>query len=353
MGEIAARRQRRDGRGSSASPPPAGSAASKPLDFLKFQRLFQDRLLVGDPEVLSLIKNGTMMVTPEQMHQLMEQWEKKALAADLSKPEKPAENLPRPGRIASRRMAEKPVDQAATLASAPCQATAESQDFRACLGRGRLRRLRQIEPGASARHRPHRRPGRPQHGRRSLRWPDRPPWGTVVRKDGYIVTKASEVHGKLTCRIGARELPATVVKSKTEYDLALLKVDANDLVPITWADGDPPLARQLADNAGPGKRRPWAGRSQHSGPRHSRRAEDPAPQSGHRRRGARSDGQGRPRPRGRPESARGQGRPEGGRRDPEYRRPADADLQGRQPGHGQVQARRQGDDGNHAGTASR
>ncbi len=66
-------------------------------------------------------------------------------------------------------------------------------------------------------------------------------WGTVVRKDGYIVTKASEVHGKLACKIGARELPATVVKTKTEYDLALLKVDANDLVPITWADGDPPV----------------------------------------------------------------------------------------------------------------
>ena len=65
--------------------------------------------------------------------------------------------------------------------------------------------------------------------------------GTVVRKDGYIVTKASEIHGKLACKIGARELPATVVKSKTEHDLALLKVDANDLVPITWADGDPPV----------------------------------------------------------------------------------------------------------------
>ena len=59
-----------------------GSAASKPLDFLKFQRLFQDRLLAGDQEVLGLIKNGTMMVTPEQMHQLMDQWEKKGLAAN-------------------------------------------------------------------------------------------------------------------------------------------------------------------------------------------------------------------------------------------------------------------------------
>ena len=43
--------------------------------------------------------------------------------------------------------------------------------------------------------------------------------GTVVRKDGYIVTKASEARGKLSCRIGANELPATLVKSKTEDDL--------------------------------------------------------------------------------------------------------------------------------------
>ena len=56
----------------SVVPPPAGSAASRPLDFLKFQRLFQNRLLDGDPDVLGLIKNGTMMVTPEQMHQLMD-----------------------------------------------------------------------------------------------------------------------------------------------------------------------------------------------------------------------------------------------------------------------------------------
>src|SRR5208282_2230461 len=33
---------------------------------------------------------------------------------------------------------------------------------------------------------------------------------------------------------------ATLVKSKTEHDLALLKVDANDLVPIVWAESDPP-----------------------------------------------------------------------------------------------------------------
>ncbi len=62
--------------------------------------------------------------------------------------------------------------------------------------------------------------------------------GTVVRKDGIILTKFSELHGKITCKIGADELPATLIKKRNEHDLALLKVDAKDLTPIVWADGD-------------------------------------------------------------------------------------------------------------------
>ena len=64
--------------------------------------------------------------------------------------------------------------------------------------------------------------------------------GTVVRKDGYILTKSSEVSGKVSCKIGGRELPATIVKRRREHDLVLLKVDAADLVPVAWAEGDSP-----------------------------------------------------------------------------------------------------------------
>ena len=66
--------------------------ADKPLDFLKFQRLFQERLLAGDPETLKLVKDGKMMVTPQQMHHLMEEWEGKSLAAGGAKP-KPGETV--------------------------------------------------------------------------------------------------------------------------------------------------------------------------------------------------------------------------------------------------------------------
>jgi serine protease Do len=65
--------------------------------------------------------------------------------------------------------------------------------------------------------------------------------GTVVRKDGFILTKASELHGKITCRIGTNDLPAEIIKKRNEHDLALLKVDAKNLTPITWAEGDSPV----------------------------------------------------------------------------------------------------------------
>ena len=259
-----------------ASGPPAGTAAGKPLDFLKFQRLFQERLLAGDPEVLRLVKEGTMMVTPEQMHQLLDQWEKKAPAADSSRPKSPEK--PAAGAVPGSNRAESPkaapgqtaggdkqkadrgkADNAKADPSAKPPMSPETvrnlQDMLAALlGRGRAAvedhgksspaLLRDIAPVAA------------QAARSTVvvLCDGKPAvLGTVVRKDGYIVTKASELHGKLACRIGARDLPATTVKSKTEDDLALLKVDADDLVPIAWADGDPPVPGSWLITPAPGE----------------------------------------------------------------------------------------------------
>ncbi len=188
------------------APAPTGSAANRPLDFLKFQRLFQERLLVGDPEVLRLIKDGKMMVTPEQMHGLMDEWEKKGLAAQT----------PRPPLIEgmNERLAAREADYGKSSPSllrdvAPLAAT---------FARSTVVVLCDSKPVAL---------------------------GTVVRKNGYILTKASELHGKLACKLGARELPATLVKSNSDYDLALLKVDAADLAPIVWPEGEPPVPGTL------------------------------------------------------------------------------------------------------------
>lgn len=61
--------------------------------------------------------------------------------------------------------------------------------------------------------------------------------GTVVA-DGYVLTKASEVHtGKLGVKTSdGRDLEAKLAATSEAFDLALLKVDGTGLVPITWAE---------------------------------------------------------------------------------------------------------------------
>ena len=66
--------------------------------------------------------------------------------------------------------------------------------------------------------------------------------GTVVREDGMILTKASEVSGKenLYCVLGAnRKFAAEIVRENEENDLALLKIETSDLTAVTWSNAQP------------------------------------------------------------------------------------------------------------------
>ena len=60
--------------------------------------------------------------------------------------------------------------------------------------------------------------------------------GTVVHKDGYIITKASEVQKRapVTCFINDEQLPVTIVRIDDENDVALMKVDSTELTPLNW-----------------------------------------------------------------------------------------------------------------------
>ncbi|MBX2853162.1 MAG: trypsin-like peptidase domain-containing protein [Phycisphaeraceae bacterium] len=69
--------------------------------------------------------------------------------------------------------------------------------------------------------------------------------GTIVREDGYIVTKASELAGPARVRIGEQELMARVVNGNGPNDLAMLKVDADNLTPVRWASETPALGSLL------------------------------------------------------------------------------------------------------------
>jgi len=59
--------------------------------------------------------------------------------------------------------------------------------------------------------------------------------GTIVSTDGYILTKASELYGSISCRLAeGRTLPAVTVGVSRQHDLALLKIDAAGLPQIRW-----------------------------------------------------------------------------------------------------------------------
>ena len=76
--------------------------------------------------------------------------------------------------------------------------------------------------------------------------------GTVVAADGLIVTKASQLGEKPECRLAdGRRMMALVVGTDEETDLALLRVAANNLTPVVWAD--PPVPGSIVAATAPGK----------------------------------------------------------------------------------------------------
>src|SRR5687768_1325360 len=65
--------------------------------------------------------------------------------------------------------------------------------------------------------------------------------GAVVEPSGYIVTKASELHGTVECQVsGGKKQQAAIVGRDEELDLALLKIDAQKLPAIAWVDETAP-----------------------------------------------------------------------------------------------------------------
>jgi serine protease Do len=74
--------------------------------------------------------------------------------------------------------------------------------------------------------------------------------GAVVREDGYVVTKSSELKGKIECLLHGKrldqKLEAKIVAQDQALDLTVLKVDAKNLSPIVWSDSAPSVGSWLA-----------------------------------------------------------------------------------------------------------
>jgi S1-C subfamily serine protease len=66
--------------------------------------------------------------------------------------------------------------------------------------------------------------------------------GVVIRSDGIVLTNAHVIEGateiEVTTADGQQTLDATVVGSDAEHDLAILKVDSDDLTALTIGSSD-------------------------------------------------------------------------------------------------------------------
>jgi len=61
--------------------------------------------------------------------------------------------------------------------------------------------------------------------------------GTVVAPDGWIITKASELKGKIVCKLkNGKSFTARLVGVEEKCDLAMLKIETSGLKPIEWID---------------------------------------------------------------------------------------------------------------------
>ncbi len=76
--------------------------------------------------------------------------------------------------------------------------------------------------------------------------------GTVVDADGYVLTKYSELRDPVTCRLNdGRTVAAKVVGHDPRLDLAMLKIEADRLKAVSWAEGtiDPTVGQFVATAA--------------------------------------------------------------------------------------------------------
>jgi serine protease Do len=77
--------------------------------------------------------------------------------------------------------------------------------------------------------------------------------GAIVYPDGYILTKASEVKGDTVCLLSdGRQLPAKLVGVREDFDLAMLKIEAQGLPTVPWRESEPPPVGSWLATAGMG-----------------------------------------------------------------------------------------------------
>lgn len=76
--------------------------------------------------------------------------------------------------------------------------------------------------------------------------------GVIVSADGLVITKASELYGKITCGLyDGRQVPAEIVGVNEEHDVAMLRVDARELPVVRWGVEELPAIGSWLATPGP------------------------------------------------------------------------------------------------------
>ncbi len=78
--------------------------------------------------------------------------------------------------------------------------------------------------------------------------------GTIIHADGWILTKASVLDGKVSCRLPDGSVVVAKKRAASqEHDLALLKIDVGGLSAARFSDKEPPSIAQGLCAVGPGQ----------------------------------------------------------------------------------------------------
>lgn len=76
--------------------------------------------------------------------------------------------------------------------------------------------------------------------------------GAIVRSNGFVVTKASDLKGRIECQFAdGRRRAAKLVGLEASNDIALLKVEAQDLPVARWSSAPSPIVGSWVATAGP------------------------------------------------------------------------------------------------------
>jgi serine protease Do len=76
--------------------------------------------------------------------------------------------------------------------------------------------------------------------------------GVAISEDGFILTKASDLTGKIALKTrDGLLLDATIVGVHEKHDLAVLKVNATGFVPIVWTDSNIAMVGGFVASCGP------------------------------------------------------------------------------------------------------